>query len=209
MTPATALTTTAGRDVCDRDALVERFNRVVRRPAEFGGLAEVARLLGRLAAGEPQGGEQVWIPDTNARLAPSMMFREGFSAPEIHVAASQYGEDAHRRGWLRLDRTLTAAEHSFVVDNAASWSENDRSLREIVAEFGLPSVTFGATDPDLPKTVSYAGDDRAAPVVAFHLGAAPSGADSVGDAVLLAVRVHDGFFGSGWEITPFGESLLD
>ncbi|MDD1061428.1 hypothetical protein NMG29_24970 [Streptomyces cocklensis] len=155
----------------------------------------------------------MWIPDTNARLAPSMMLREGFPAPEIHVTASQYGEDAHRRGWLRLDRTLTAAEHSDIVDSSATWSGEDRSLHEIIAEFGPPSVTFGPTDPDRPKTLSYATSDRRTPVVAFHLGSAGtdteagSGDGPAAGAVLLAVRVNDDLFG-GWELTPFGETTF-
>ncbi|WP_328469541.1 hypothetical protein [Streptomyces sp. NBC_00448] len=80
-----------------------------------------------------------------------------------------------------------------------------------MAEFGPPSVTFGSTEPDRPKTVSYATSDPAAAVVAFHLGFAPpetdtgSGKGSPTSPALLAVRVHDGFFG-GWEVTPLGES---
>lgn len=153
----------------------------------------------------------MWIPDTNARLAPSTMLRQGFPDADVHVVASLYGEDAHRRGWLRLDRTLTPAEHSAVVDTATSWSRNNRSLQEVVAEFGPPSVTFGSTEPDRPKTVSYATSDRAAAVVAFHLGSAQpetdtgSGKGPWTSPALLTVRVHDDFFG-GWEITPVGES---
>jgi hypothetical protein len=201
----------ASGDVCDRERLVERLNQAVRRPAEFGGLPGVARLLDRLAASDPPGGEQVWIPDTNARLAPSTLMRDGFPSRDIHVVASQYGEDAHRRGWLRLDRTLTPAELSVLVDGAAAWSRDDRSLHEIVAEFGPASVTFGSTDPIHPKTLSYATDDPTAPVVAFHLGAARTepraGSGEPDSAVLLAVRIHDGFFG-GWELTPCGEDMF-
>lgn len=209
-TAAAARAATPGGADGDPGRLLERLNQAVRLPEESGGLPAVVRLLDQLAASEAQGTHQVWIPDTNGRLAPSMMLREGFPAPDIHVVASQYGEDAHRRGWLRLDRTLTSAEHADVVERALTWSQNDRSLHELVAEFGPPSVTFGSTDPDRPKTVSYVTDDRTAPVAAFHFGSARTGAAAgTGDgsrvgAVLLGVRVHDDFLG-GWELTPFGE----
>ncbi|WP_328958035.1 hypothetical protein [Kitasatospora purpeofusca] len=188
---------------------MEEFNQAVRRPDEFGGLSEVARLLDRIAASEQRTTGSVWIPDTNARLAPSAMLRGAFLDSDIYVIASQYGEDAHRRGWLRLDRRLTPPEHAVVVNRAVAWSETDRSLYEILAEFGPPSVTFGPQDPYRPKTLSYATDDPSAPVVAFHLGSAQADSDSgSGDrtsagAVLLAVRVRDDFL-DGWELTPSG-----
>lgn len=194
----------------DRERLLEQFNRAVRRPEDFGGLSAVARLLDRLAATEPHGEDHGWIPDTNARMAPSSMLREILADPDIHVAASQYGEDAHRRGWLRPDRTLTPSEHCVLVDSAATWSKDDHSFHEITATFGSPSVTFGSTDPGGPRTLSYVTADRTAPVVAFHLGSArngtsavPSDAPSTG-AALLAVRVNDDLFGR-WEVTPLGE----
>ncbi|GAA3021831.1 hypothetical protein GCM10020229_36400 [Kitasatospora albolonga] len=191
----------------DGGRLREEFNQAVRRPEEFGGLPEVARLLDRLAAGERRPSGQVWIPDTNARLAPSALLRGSFPDSDTYVIASQYGEDAHRRGWLRLDRSLTPAEHAAVVDRAVTWTESDRSLPDVLAEFGPPSVTFGPPDPHRPKTLSYATDDPAAPVVAFHLGSARTDPDpddrTPPDAVLLAVRVRDEFLG-GWELTPTG-----
>ncbi len=196
----------AGRE---RELLLARFNRAVRRPEDHGGLPAVARLLDRIAAGDPQTAGSVWLPDTNARLAPSAMFRAAFPDTDVHVTASQYGEDAHRRGWLRLDRTLTPTEHSALVDGAVAWSQTDRSLTEILAEYGPPSITFGPEEPHHPKTLSYATDDRTAPVVAFHVGTAQTGPRPERDdrasavAALLAVRVRDDFFG-GWELTPLG-----
>lgn len=209
----TAADTTAGTVEAnsDRERLLVRLNQAVRRPEDFGGLPVVAHLLDQLAASAPQGLDVVWIPDTNARLAPSALMRDAFSDPDVHVVASQYGEDAHRLGWLQLDRTLTPTEHSALVDGAAAWSRSDRSLHEIVAEFGPPSVTFGSTDPVRSKTLSYATDDRTAPVIAFHLGSARpetyAGSGEPGCAALLAVRIDDGFIG-GWGLTPFGEDLF-
>lgn len=81
-----------------RDQLLDRFNQAVRQPARFGGVAELGRLLDQLAAAEDRGEPKMWIPDTNARLNPSGFFREFFGDPEIHVVASQHGEDAFRRG---------------------------------------------------------------------------------------------------------------
>ncbi|MFJ4095068.1 hypothetical protein ACIPYS_26060 [Kitasatospora sp. NPDC089913] len=205
--PAVSLPERVGRD--GEGLLLEEFNQAVRRPDEFGGLSVVARLLDRIAEGEQRTTGSVWIPDTNARLAPSAMLRGAFPDSDVSVIASQYGEDAHRRGWLRLDRDLTPAEHAGVVDRAVAWSESDRSLGDILAEFGPPSVTFGPQDPHRPKTLSYATDDPMAPVVAFHLGSARADSDpGAGDpestgAVLLAVRVRDDFF-DGWELTPSG-----
>ncbi|MFB8243011.1 hypothetical protein ACFC58_41390 [Kitasatospora purpeofusca] len=201
----------SGRADRDSERLLEEFNRAVRRPDEFGGLPAVACLLDRIAASEPRTTGPVWIADANARLAPWAMLRGAFPESDTHVIASQYGEDAHRRGWLRLDRRLTPAEHAVVVDRAVAWSDTDRSLVEILAEFGRPSVTFGPKDPLRPKTLSYATDNRSAPVVAFHLGSpqagpGPGSGDRASEgAVLLAVRVRDDFL-DGWELTPAGLS---
>lgn len=184
-----------------RERLIACLNLAVRAPARYGGLGVVARLLGELAAVGPDGGGAVWIPDTNERMVPSAFLREAFPSAEVHVVASQYGEDAHRRGWLRLDRELAAGEHAALVDDVVGWAAVDRSLHEVLGAFGAPSVVFGAADPGLPKTLGYACGDRTAPVVTFHLDAAG------GEATLLAVRVHDGFF-DGWGLTPWGESRI-
>lgn len=197
----------------DRDRLLERFNRAVRRPESFGGLAGLGVLLDQIARTEQQSVDTVWIPDTNARLSPSTMLREFFADPDIHVAASQYGEDAYRRGWLCLDRALTPEEHAVLVDAAVMWARTDRTVHDIVAEFGPASVTFGDPDPRRPKTLSY-GSDRNAPVVAFHLGPARAGTipsserSPVVGAPLLGVRVCDDFPGR-WELTPYGEAFLE
>ncbi|MFD4907856.1 hypothetical protein [Kitasatospora purpeofusca] len=210
-----AVPTVGPPERADRDGerLLEEFNQAVRRPDEFGGLSAVARLLDRIAKSEQPATGPVWIPDTNARLAPSATLRGIFPDSDISVIASQYGEDAHRRGWLQLDRRLTPAEHAVVVDRAVAWSETDRSLVDILAEFGPPSVTFGPPELYRPKTLSYATDDPSAPVVAFHLGSAQAESDpGSGDrtsagADLLAVRIRDDLR-DGWRITPFGVGQL-
>jgi hypothetical protein len=183
-------------------SLLSRFNDAVRRPSEHGGLAVLPLLLDQLAAAERQSEEIVWIPDVNARLSPAGIMRAFFPDPEVHIAASQYGEDAFRRGWLRLDRTLDAAEFAQLIDSVLNWAEVDRTIHDVVAEYGPVSVTFGDLDPRRPKTLAYAGTDRDAPFVTFHLGAAPTESE----AVLLGVRTHEDFFG-GWTFTPHGERV--
>lgn len=195
-------------DAAPNTSLLSRFNSAVRRPSEYGGLAAVATLLDQLAEAEAEAGTEglagkiVWIPDENARLSPAMIMREFFPDPAIHVAASQYGENAFRRGWLDLDRTLDALEFQRLFDSALSWADVDRTIHDVVAEYGPASVTFGDPDPRRAKTLAYAGADRRAPFVAFHLGTAP--ADS--DAVLLGVRTSEAFLG-GWTFTPYGERV--
>lgn len=185
-------------------SLLSRFNKAVRRPSEYGGLAAVSTLLDQLAEAEAesQTGKTVWIPDENARLSPAMIMREFFPDPAVHVAASQYGENAFRRGWLDLDRTLDIPEFQRLIDSALSWADVDRSLHDVIAEYGPASVTFGDPDPRRAKTLAYAGVDRRAPFVAFHFGVAP--ADS--EAVLLGVRTSEAFLG-GWTFTPYGERV--
>ncbi len=173
----------------------------------------MAGLLDELAEFAPQDGDHVWLPDTNRRPAPSTMVRLAFPDADIHVAASQFGEDAHRLGRLRLDRTLTRTEHAVLVDRAVAWSKHDRSLDEIIAAFGPPSVTFGSPDPDRPKTLGHATADRTAPVVAFHLGHAQAGTEPAANGVppdgvaLLAVRVREDFV-RGRRVTPRGGSYF-
>jgi hypothetical protein len=196
----------APRPACARAEVLDRLNAVLRRPDRLGGEAEAARLLDLLAARETPAGPAVWIVDTNARLAPSELMRTAFPDPGICVAASQYGQDAHRRGWLRLDRALTSAAYEDVVRTAKAWAGADRSVSDTLAAYGPPSVVFGSPDPGLPKTFGYATENRATPLLAFHFGVRSSNAAGPGpaEALLLGVRLSDNFL-SGWELTPFGE----
>jgi hypothetical protein len=94
-----------------------------------------------------------------------------------------------------------------------AWSRTDRTLHDVLAEFGPASVTFGDPDPHRPKTLSYVRRDRNAPVVAFHFGPPRAEADPRSErtgptgAALLAVRVNEGLF-AGWELTPHGEAVF-
>ncbi len=203
----------ASRD-SERSRLLGQFNRAVRQPAPFGGLSTLPLLLDKLADAERHGEQTLWIPDTNARLSPAVLMREYFPDPAIHVAASQYGEDAFRRGWLHLDRVLDHAEFDRLVSGSQTWAKADRTFHDIVSEYGSASITFGDPDPQRPKTMGYASADREAPFVAFHLGTAATAKDSRPDdpeesaAVLLAVRIHEDFF-KGWQFTPQGDRAAD
>ncbi|GAA1984806.1 hypothetical protein [Kitasatospora viridis] len=96
-----------------RELLIDELNRKLRRPSECGGTAELPLLLDELAWAESGERGVEWLVDELRRVDPLALLRK-YDDAQGHVLASQYGEDAHRRGWLRLDRTLTAAEHDEV-----------------------------------------------------------------------------------------------
>ena len=191
------------------EGLIEKFNQAVRRPGAHGGVPVLPLLLDLIAEADQQTEDAVWIPDTNERLGTAALVRHYFADPDIHVTASQYGEDAYRRGWLRLDCTLSAQDHAALVERAADWAGTDRTLRDVLDEFGPASVTFGDPAPDLPKSVSYACTDRSAPFVSFHFAPAPTTTPpqpATANAVLLAARgMHGGFL--GLQLTPHGRAV--
>ena len=191
-----------------REGLIEKFNQAVRRPGAHGGVPVLPLLLDLIAEADQQTEDAVWIPDKNERLGTAALARDHFADPDIHVAASQYGEDAYRRGWLRLDRTLTAGDHAALVDRAAAWASTDRSVQDALDEFGPASVTFGDPAPSLSKTLSYASSDRNAPVISLHFAPVPTTASvqaaSTGAMLLAARGVHGGFL--GLQLTPLGRA---
>ncbi|MFJ5924994.1 hypothetical protein ACIQF6_20555 [Kitasatospora sp. NPDC092948] len=181
-----------------RAELLDSLNDAVRHPELFGGPAAVVDLLDTLAAADPDGeGDTAWIPDTNSRTVTTLL-RGCFGEADPPLVASQYGEDAHRRGWLRLDRALGAEELDQLLDRVLDWSEDRRQLPEVIAEFGDPSVVYGDPAPDAPKTFSYTGEHRDAPIAAFHFGA---------HGVLYAVRIGESPIGD-WALTPAGRKLF-
>ncbi|MFD8479351.1 hypothetical protein [Kitasatospora sp. NPDC059673] len=177
-----------------RAELLDSLNDAVRRPELFGGTATVVELLDAL------NGERgtAWIADTNARNV-STLLRGGFGEADAPLVASQYGEDAHRRGWLRLDRALGGEELRGLLDRVLDWAEDRRQLADVISEFGEPSVVYGDPAPDAPKTFGYASEDRDAPVAAFHFGA---------HGVLYAVRIGENLLGD-WALTSDGVKLFD
>ncbi|MGY5061015.1 hypothetical protein ACWDFR_44425 [Streptomyces sp. 900105755] len=129
------------------------------------------------------------------------------------AAASVYAEIAHRQGWLRLDRTLTSAEHDAIRRVSATWCRKDRLLSDIVTAFGPPSVLFGGNNPNYPKTLAYATDRPDDNLLCFHLwnsfvpSPSPSSASVHAEPVLWAFR--DGgtlLFTDGFIFTPEGSA---
>ncbi len=192
------------------EGLIEKFNQAVRHPGAHGGVSVLPLLLDLIAEADRQTEGAVWIPDKNERLGTAALARNHFADPDIHVLASQYGEDAYRRGWLRLDRTLTAGDQTALVDRAAAWASTDRSVQDALDEFGPASVTFGDPAPSRPKTLSYAGSDRNAPVLSLHFAPAPTTAPAesapAGAVLLAACGVHGGFL--GMQLTPLGRATF-
>ncbi|MFF0295312.1 hypothetical protein ACFYST_17410 [Kitasatospora sp. NPDC004614] len=181
-----------------RAELLDSLNQAVRHPELFGGTAAVVELLNTLAAADPDGERGTcWIADTNSRTI-STLLRGSFGEADPPLVASQYGEDAHRRGWLRLDRALGGEELRQLLDRVLDWAEDRRQLADVIAEFGEPSVVYGDPAPDAPKTLGYASEDRDAPVAVFHFGA---------QGVLYAVRIGENPLGD-WALTPAGLKLF-
>ncbi|GGQ65334.1 hypothetical protein [Kitasatospora griseola] len=181
-----------------RAELLDSLNAAVRRPELLGGAAAVVELLNTLAAADPDTGlGTAWIPDTASRTV-STLLRGSFGEADAALVASQYGEDAHRRGWLRLDRALGEEELGQLLDRVLDWSEDRRRLADVLAEFGEPSVVYGDPAPDAPKTLAYTGEDREARIAVFHLGA---------HGELYAVRIGESLLGD-WTLTPAGQKLF-
>ncbi|MFD7641605.1 hypothetical protein ACFV4P_13215 [Kitasatospora sp. NPDC059795] len=193
------------------DGLIEKLNQAVRRPEAHGGVPVLPLLLDLIAEAGPQTEDALWIPDANERLSSAPFVRDHFTDPAVHVTASQYGEDAYRRGWLHLDRSLSATDHAALLDRAAVWAGTDRTLHDVLDEFGPASVTFGDPAPHLAKTLGYASSDRGAPFVVFHFAPAPGKSATVPEpvesagAALLAVRgLPRALF--GLKLTPRGRA---
>lgn len=127
----------------DRESLLERLNRALRLAEDFGGLqrwcaSSIDSRRSNRAAGPTCG-----FPTRTRAWLRQRCLRQGFPDADVHVVASGYGEDAHRRGWLRLDRTLTPAEHSAVVDTATSSLRNNRSPCRLWSGVEQRSNLFG------------------------------------------------------------------
>ncbi|GGN40668.1 hypothetical protein [Streptomyces fuscichromogenes] len=185
--------------------VLDEFNAAVRCPGAHGGLARLPLLLDALAEDAARSDGTRWIVDDNARLDMAALLRYCFPQPEIHVVAAEYGAAAHKRGWLRLDRALRTHDHTSLVETAEDWAETDRTLDDVVHEYGPPSAVFGDQDPRSAKTLGYAPGDRTAPLAVFHFGEA----GDASSARLLAFRSGDDLFTTSIGFTPFGDALAD
>lgn len=189
----------------ERVRVLDEFNAAVRRPDAHGGLARLPLVLDALAQDEDRPDGARWIVDDNARLDTAALLRYFFPQPEIHVVAAEYGAAAHKRGWLRLDRALRTDEYMSLVETAEGWAETDRTLDNVLHEYGRPSAVFGDQDPRSAKTLGYASGDRTSPLAVFHFGEA----GDAPSARLLAFRSGDDMFGANMGFTPFGDALAD
>ncbi|WP_051942889.1 hypothetical protein [Streptacidiphilus rugosus] len=195
-----------------REGLIAKFNQAVRRPADHGGLSVLPLLLDLIAEASRLTEGTVWIPDGHERLSTAPLVRDHFADPAIHVTASQYGEDAYRHSWLHLDRPLTAADHSVLLDRAPAWADTDRTVHDVLDAFGPASVTFGDPEPHRAKTLGYGCGDAKAPFVVFHFApaadepAATQAPSTLAAAPLLAVRnVYGGYL--DLQLTPYGRAV--
>ncbi|MFI0811851.1 hypothetical protein [Streptomyces echinatus] len=201
-----------------REYLLTHLNDTLRRPGMYGG--EMALRLYLDAVAFAHASEQAWqqeLKDLQTRQGSSSTgVRGAFQAlwGDTHegAVASVYAEIAHRQGWLRLDRTLTSAEHDEIRRVTGTWCRKDRLLSDVVTTFGPPSVLFGGNNPNYPKTLAYATDQRDDTLLCFHLwnSFAPSPSSSSAsvhaEPVLWAFRDGGTLFTDGFTFTPEGSA---
>ncbi|MFB8280518.1 hypothetical protein [Nocardia colli] len=114
---------------------------------------------------------------------------------------SMYAEAARQRGWLRVDRALTSAEHTTLCGSVESFVTTNRTLADVLDAFGQPSALFGGTNPRYEKTLAYATDSKSDPMVFFHLW---NSRDEYTEPILLAIRHGAGPFAASFAFTPEG-----
>lgn len=140
----------------------------------------------------------VWIVDSNQRSVEGPV--QGlFPGAAVAVEASLNGEEAFRRGWLRLSRELSEDEYSSVIGRIPKWQVGVHLASEVLLTHGPASVIFGPTNPAYPTTIAYATADPATPMVLFYFGhrSPPAEFDSSALVSLLAIRIADGKFPDG------------
>ncbi len=205
-----------------RDYLVDRFNIAVRRAGMWGGELSLRLFLYDLAFLD--GAEAVWAGEQERLVARGCWTSTGIegaftmmlATEESHesAASSIYGEISHRLGYLRLDRSLDPNTYRAVRKQARSWTRKaDRTLTDVVAEFGEPSLIFGGTNPLWPKTYAYATTSGADPIIFFDLWNKVEIADGhvageLGpEPMLRDVRVTGSTFPSDFTFTPLGRTM--
>ncbi|MGW3133606.1 hypothetical protein [Streptomyces sp. NPDC001123] len=201
------------------DYLVTRLNGALRRPGMYGGELAIRLFLDAVAFADAA--EQAWQKELEGLRTRRALSATGVAGAFLDLwgdahegsVASVYAEIAHRQGWLRLDRTLTSAEHDAIRRVSATWCRKDRLLSDIVTAFGPPSVLFGGNNPNYPKTLAYATDRPDDGLLCFHLwnsfvpSPSPSSASVHAEPVLWAFR--DGgtlLFTDGFIFTPEGSA---
>ncbi|GHH82634.1 hypothetical protein GCM10018781_67970 [Kitasatospora indigofera] len=196
--------------------LVTQLNDALRRPGMWGGELAIRLTLDHLLFVERRqeawGDEQraleqrkAWTP-TGVKGA----FEGALPADHGTSVASVYAEFAHRQGWLKLDRVLSADEYATMLAAIDSWASQDRVWADVISAFGAPSVLFGSTNPYYGKTLGYVTADLSAPMLFFHLwngtdpDTEPSWPPSREHPLLLAVRRGDAPLDASFTFTPEG-----
>ncbi|GGT43814.1 hypothetical protein ACFFV7_33245 [Nonomuraea spiralis] len=198
--------------------LLTQLNLALRRPGMYGG--EIALRLYMDATAFADDREAAWreeleqlrtrecFPSTGVRGAFRLLWGDDHEG----AVSSVYAEIAHRQGWLELDRTLSLAEYDEIFRTSKSWCAQDRFLSEVYTTFGPPSVLFGGTNPNFPKTLAYSTDRPEDPLICFHLWngfASPPSSESVpvhAEPALLAIRTGGTRFTDGFTFAPEGTS---
>ena len=181
-----------------REHVIETFNRAVHRPGMFHGDRALGVYLELLSFLDGDDDGFVWIVDSNQRSVEGPV--QGlFPGAAVSVEASLNGEEAFLRGWLRLDRELSDAEYSSLIDRIPKWQVGVHLASEVLLTHGPASVVFGPTNPAYPTTIGYATADPATPMVLFYFGhrSRPAEFNPKARVSLLAIRVADGKFPGG------------
>ncbi|MGQ4385176.1 hypothetical protein [Streptomyces sp. SAS_270] len=198
-----------------REYLLAQLNAAMRRPGMYGGETALRLYLDAVAFADAA--EQVWqeeLKDLQTRVVFSTGVRGAFQElwGDTHEGsvASVYAEIAHRQGWLRLDRTLTSSEYDEIRHAGETWCREDRFLSDVVTAFGPPSVLFGGTNPNYPKTLAYTTGRRDDALLCFHLwngflpSPSPSSSCVHAEPILWAFRAGGTLFMDGFTFTPEG-----
>jgi hypothetical protein len=189
--------TAARPDVTEiREHHLTRLNDAVRRPAVWGGETTIRVFLDSVAFVDGRTGD--WAAAVSALRARGAFLPTGVRGAVARVLggygddsamASVYADVAWRLGWLTADRTITGPELRHLHEYAAQ----DRSLEQVLAELGDPSVWIGPRSPAHPKTLAWASD-RVSGLTCLHFW--PAG--------LVAMRHGTGTFADTFTFTPRG-----
>ncbi|MBD3579236.1 MULTISPECIES: hypothetical protein [Streptomyces] len=193
---------------------IEQLGSVLRRPAAYGDLdTAVWFLMDHLLVSERDPG--AWQEEQSRLAECGAWYADGVQgvfarllpkdpAPHTHTA-SVYAEFAHRRGWLTLDRVLSAAEYHAMRDALPGWCAEDRQWPDVTAAFGEPSAVIGGPNPRTSKALVYATAAPEVPVLVLHLWNDYSSGRP--QPAVLASRVGGTLHPEAFAFTPLGRSL--